>query len=73
MTGLKKEIAKNVVLNIMETLCEDDFLTVITFSDETKPLVECFTGSYGENIVVQVRSEEVREDNCRSSAQTIPI
>ena len=42
MTGLRKEIAKHVVINIMETLGEDDFLTVLTFSDETRPLVDCF-------------------------------
>ena len=45
MTGLRKEIAKHVVLNILETLSEDDFVTVLTFSNETKPLVECFTDS----------------------------
>ena len=43
MTGMRKEIGKSVVINIMETLSEDDFLTVITFSDETRPLVQCFT------------------------------
>ena len=37
MTGLRKEIAKHVVINIMDTLGEDDFVTVLTFSDETKP------------------------------------
>ena len=55
MTGLRKEIAKHVVINIMETLGEDDFVTVLTFSDETKPLVECFTDSDGEPELVQVR------------------
>ena len=54
MTGLRKEIAKHVVLNIMETLGEDDFVTVLTFSDETRPLVECFTDENGEPELVQV-------------------
>merc|ERR1719228_2920037 len=61
MTGLRKEIAKHVVLNIMETLGEDDFVTVLTFSDETKPLVECFTDSEGEPELVQATTENIAE------------
>jgi len=61
MTGLRKEIAKHVVLNIMETLGEDDFVTVLTFSDETKPLVECFTDSDGEPELVQATTENIAE------------
>ena len=54
MTGLRKEIAKHVVINIMETLSEDDFLTVLKFADETPPLVHCFTDENGEPELVQV-------------------
>merc|ERR1719342_1098299 len=61
MTGLRKEIAKHVVLNIMETLGEDDFLTVLTFALETKPLVECFTDSDGEPELVQATNENIAE------------
>ena len=61
MTGLRKEIAKHVVINIMETLGEDDFVTVLTFSDETKPLVECFTDSDGEPELVQATNENIAE------------
>lgn len=61
MTGLRKEIAKHVVINIMETLGEDDFVTVLTFSDETKPLVECFTDSDGEAELVQATNENIAE------------
>jgi len=61
MTGLRKEIAKHVVLNIMETLGEDDFLTVLTFSDETKSLVECFVGEDGEPELVQATTENIAE------------
>ena len=61
MTGLRKEIAKHVVINIMETLGEDDFVTVLTFSDETKPLVECFTDSDGEPELVQSTNENIAE------------
>merc|ERR1719270_1923643 len=61
MTGLRKEIANHVVINIMETLGEDDFVTVLTFSDETKPLVECFTDSDGEAELVQATNENIAE------------
>merc|ERR1719174_2513100 len=61
MTGLRKEIAKHVVINIMDTLGEDDFVTVLTFSDETKPLVDCFTDSEGEPELVQATTENIAE------------
>ena len=61
MTGLRKEIAKHVVLNIMDSLGEDDFVTVLKFSNETKPLVECFTDSYGEPELVQASTENIDE------------
>ena len=61
MTGLRKEIAKHVVLNIMETLGEDDFLTILTFSDETRPLVPCFTDADGEPELVQATTENIAE------------
>ena len=61
MTGQKKKIARHVVLNIMESLGEDDFVTVLKFSNETKPLVECFTDSYGEPELVQATAENIFE------------
>merc|ERR1711962_1555239 len=62
MTGLRKEIAKHVVLNIMETLGEDDFLTVLTFALETKPLVDCFTDPETEEPeLVQATTENIAE------------
>ena len=59
MTGLRKEIANHVVINIMETLGEDDFVTVLTFSDETNPLVDCFTDDNGEPELVQATNENI--------------
>ena len=60
MTGLRKEIAKHVVLNILETLSEDDFVTVYSFSKEPKPLVDCFNID-GRAELVQATSENIRE------------
>jgi voltage-dependent calcium channel alpha-2/delta-3 len=39
MTGLRKEVAKHVVLNILETLSEDDFIAIYRFSERPEPLV----------------------------------
>ena len=48
MTGLRKEIAKHVVLNILETLGQDDFVAIYKFSKYPTPLVPCFTTEDGE-------------------------
>ena len=53
------EIGKNVVLNILETLGDDDFVNVLIFSNETKPLEDCFTDSDGEPEIVQATTENI--------------
>merc|ERR1711962_1169709 len=60
MTGLRKEIAKHTVLTILETLSEDDFVTVYSFSKEPVPLVDCFNVD-GRAELVQATSENIRE------------
>ncbi|XP_067138072.1 voltage-dependent calcium channel subunit alpha-2/delta-3-like isoform X3 [Centruroides vittatus] len=45
MTGIRKEIAGNVVMNILDTLFENDFVTVLKFNDTVEPLVPCFDQS----------------------------
>ena len=55
MTGLRKEIAKHVVLNILETLGQDDFVAIYKFSKYPTPLVPCFTtedGVYIANVMI---------------------
>jgi len=61
MTGLRKEIAKHVVLNILETLSEDDFVTIYKFSKHPTPLVPCFTDENGRAELVQATNENIRE------------
>ncbi len=60
MTGLRKEIAKHVVLNILETLSEDDFVAAYRFAKEPRPLVDCFA-SEGKAELVQVSFETLLE------------
>ena len=57
MTGLRKEIAKHVVLNILETLSEDDFVTIYKFSKHPTPLVSCFTTEDGRAELGMVKNK----------------
>lgn len=56
MTGLRKEIARNVVLNILETLSDNDFVTILRFSEHVESVVPCF-----DNTLVQATEENLRE------------
>lgn len=49
MTGMRREIARHVVNNILETLGNNDYVNIFTFTNTTEPLVECF-----DDVLVQV-------------------
>ncbi|UXI20464.1 cullin-4A [Sarcoptes scabiei] len=55
MTGLRKNIALNVVYNILDTLTEDDFVQVMKFTNEIKYVSPCF------NRMVQATKRNIRE------------
>lgn len=57
MTGQRKEIAKNVVLNILDTLTDDDYFTIVRFTDILEPVVECF----GIDDLVPASRQNIRE------------
>lgn len=50
MTGMRREIARHVVHNLLDTLGNNDYVNIFTFSNTTEPLVECF-----EDRLVQAR------------------
>jgi voltage-dependent calcium channel alpha-2/delta-3 len=50
MTGVRKEIAKHVVLTLLDTLSENDFINIYKFSEVPVPVVPCF-----KDKIVQVR------------------
>ncbi|XP_076235530.1 voltage-dependent calcium channel subunit straightjacket isoform X5 [Calliopsis andreniformis] len=56
MTGIRREIARHVVNNILDTLGNNDFVNIITFSDVTKEVVPCFNDT-----LVQANLANVRE------------
>jgi len=45
MTGQRKDIAKHVVYNILDTLGTNDFVTIFKFHEDVKAAVECFNTS----------------------------
>lgn len=56
MTGERKDIARHVVYNILETLGTNDFVNIFTFSDVIGEIVPCFRDN-----LVQANMENVRE------------
>ncbi|ENN73258.1 hypothetical protein YQE_10154, partial [Dendroctonus ponderosae] len=42
--GMRREIARHVVHNILDTLGNNDYVNIYTFSNTTDPLIECFSG-----------------------------
>ncbi|XP_076638666.1 voltage-dependent calcium channel subunit straightjacket isoform X2 [Colletes latitarsis] len=56
MTGIRREIARHVVNNILDTLGNNDFVNIITFSNITKEVVPCFNDT-----LVQANLANIRE------------
>ena len=59
--GFRLDIAKHVVYNVMATLSEDDFITVLTFANDTRPLVDWFVDTLGDPELVQASKENIGE------------
>lgn len=53
---MQKEIAKHVVNNILDTLGNNDYVNIFTFSNVTDPLIPCFNDT-----LVQANLANVRE------------
>jgi len=56
MTGVRKEIAKHVVLTLLDTLSENDYVNIYRFNDSLIPIVSCF-----EDKLVQANLENIKE------------
>ncbi|XP_072393031.1 voltage-dependent calcium channel subunit alpha-2/delta-3 isoform X1 [Diabrotica undecimpunctata] len=55
MTGMRREIARHVVHNVLDTLGNNDYVNIYTFSNTTEPLVECFEGQLVQANLANVR------------------
>ncbi|XP_026319490.1 voltage-dependent calcium channel subunit alpha-2/delta-3 isoform X5 [Hyposmocoma kahamanoa] len=56
MTGQRRDIAKHVVTNILDTLGNNDFVNVLTFANTVEEIVPCFAES-----LVQATLSNLRE------------
>lgn len=45
MTGQRKDIARHVVYNILDTLGANDFVNIYKFDEQVKAVVPCFNNS----------------------------
>lgn len=45
MMGQKREIARHTINTILETLSPNDFVNIIHFSNDSRPIVRCFNDS----------------------------
>lgn len=54
MTGQRRDIAKHVVTNILDTLGNNDFVNVLTFADDVEEIVPCFEDSLVQVLVYLV-------------------
>ncbi|CAG9772800.1 unnamed protein product [Ceutorhynchus assimilis] len=55
MTGMRREVARHVVHNILDTLGNNDYVNIYTFSNTTDPLVECFNGKLVQANLANIR------------------
>lgn len=62
---MRKEIAKHVVDNILETLGNNDYVNIFTFSNFTQPLIDCFNDTLVQANLGNVRAfkEEMESED----------
>ncbi|XP_030025164.1 voltage-dependent calcium channel subunit alpha-2/delta-3 isoform X4 [Manduca sexta] len=63
MTGQRRDIAKHVVTNILDTLGNNDFVNVMTFADTVEEIVPCFEDSLVQATLGNLRELKLALDN----------
>lgn len=63
MTGQRRDIAKHVVTNILDTLGNNDFVNVMTFADTVEEIVPCFEDSLVQATLGNLRELKLGLDN----------
>lgn len=73
MTGQRRDIAKHVVTNILDTLGNNDFVNVMTFADDVEEIVPCFEDSLVQVRNMQIKIEIVQEFNFTDTINVVYI
>ncbi|XP_063823520.1 voltage-dependent calcium channel subunit alpha-2/delta-3 isoform X3 [Ostrinia nubilalis] len=63
MTGQRRDIAKHVVTNILDTLGNNDFVNVLTFANTVEEIVPCFEDSLVQATLGNLRELKLGLDN----------
>ena len=67
MMGQRKEIARNVVLKILDTLTDDDYVSVIRFANGLEPVAPCFGFDLVQASKVNVREFKEQTEGMNTS------
>lgn len=68
MTGIRKEIARHVVGNILDTLGNNDYVNILSFNQEIKEIEECFKDRLVQANLANVRTFKERMENITTEA-----
>ncbi|XP_052873688.1 voltage-dependent calcium channel subunit alpha-2/delta-3 [Anopheles cruzii] len=67
MTGQRKDIAKHVVSNILDTLGPNDYVNIFTFSEEVSEVVPCFRDTLVQANMGNIRELKLGMDNIETN------
>lgn len=68
MTGIRKEIARHVVGNILDTLGNNDFVNIISFGEHAVEIEPCYKDRLVQANLANVRNfKEIMEKNMTTS------
>ncbi|XP_062542723.1 voltage-dependent calcium channel subunit alpha-2/delta-3 isoform X3 [Armigeres subalbatus] len=67
MTGQRKDIAKHVVSNILDTLGPNDYVNIFTFSEEVTEVVDCFRDTLVQANMGNIRELKLGMDNIETT------
>lgn len=75
MTGFRNFVAQLTVKSILDTFSNNDFINILKYSKEVKPLVECFNVSYDdiEKHLANNRSHFRRQHWYKQHRKTLPF
>ncbi|XP_050094593.1 voltage-dependent calcium channel subunit alpha-2/delta-3 isoform X2 [Anopheles aquasalis] len=67
MTGQRKDIAKHVVSNILDTLGPNDYVNIFTFAEEVSEVVPCFRDTLVQANMGNIRELKLGMDNIETN------